>query len=224
MRVSIDCHGKARESGSEVMGMGAKLTDKQEKFIQELIKGKSQREAYKEAYPKSRKWTDNAVDARACRLFHTDKVLTRYKELQDRLKKEAEDEAIITAKEVLKEFAKIGRADIKDYLSFRTGKTIIGHEDGEPIIDYAHVVEMKDSEQVDGSLISEVQLKDGTLKFKLHDKVKALENIARHLGMYIDKTEVTGKDGGPIEIEDARNKLIEELVKKRTSRADSTDD
>ncbi len=193
------------------------LTNKQEKFIQELIKGKSQREAYREAYPKSREWAENAVDTQACILLKNSKVLERYNKLRGRLIKEAEDEAIITAKEVLKEFAKIGRADIKDFLSFRTGKTIVGHEDGEPVIDYAHVVELKDSDQVDGSLISEVQLKDGTLKFKLHDKVKALENIARHLGMYVDKTEITGKDGGPIEtknLTDAElNTRIQDLLR-----------
>lgn len=41
------------------------------------------------------------------------------------------------------------------------------------------------------------QGKDG-LKVLLGDPDKALENVARHLGMFKDKVELTGKDGGPI--------------------------
>jgi phage terminase small subunit len=39
------------------------------------------------------------------------------------------------------------------------------------------------------------------LEFKLQDQGKALENVARHLGMFTDKTEITGKNGGPIQVE-----------------------
>ena len=43
------------------------------------------------------------------------------------------------------------------------------------------------------------QTKDG-LEIKLHDQAKALENVARHLGMFVDRHEVGGKNGGPINI------------------------
>lgn len=33
------------------------------------------------------------------------------------------------------------------------------------------------------------------------DKLRGLELLARHLGMFIDRTELTGRDGGAIEIE-----------------------
>ena len=57
------------------------LTLKQERFVQELIKGKSQREAYRIAYPKSNNWKDDTVDQVACRLFKNVKVHARYDEL-----------------------------------------------------------------------------------------------------------------------------------------------
>lgn len=44
--------------------------------------------------------------------------------------------------------------------------------------------------------------------------LRALELLARHLGMFIDRTELTGKDGGPIqtqEIEEQANSFIEQL-------------
>lgn len=31
------------------------------------------------------------------------------------------------------------------------------------------------------------------------NRLRALELLARHLGMFVDRTEITGKDGGPIE-------------------------
>lgn len=62
----------------------AKLTDGQEKFVQELIKGKSQREAYRTAYPNSRKWKDNAEDVNASMMFNSVKVKLRYEQLHDR--------------------------------------------------------------------------------------------------------------------------------------------
>lgn len=64
------------------------LTDKQEKFVQNLNSGLSQRQAYREAYPNSRKWKDSSVDSKASNLLKTDKVLARFQELQ---KEKAED-------------------------------------------------------------------------------------------------------------------------------------
>ena len=67
------------------------LTVKQEKYVQELLKGKSQREAYKIAYPSSRKWKDNVVDVRACELLKHSKVSVRYAKLRE--EREAEHKA-----------------------------------------------------------------------------------------------------------------------------------
>lgn len=39
-------------------------------------------------------------------------------------------------------------------------------------------------------------------KIKFWDKNSALEKIAKHLGMFVDKHELTGKDGGAIEFAD----------------------
>lgn len=69
------------------------LTVKQEMFVQNLIKGMSQREAYKKAY--NAKYKDEAIDSKACILFNTDKVQARYNELVEKL----QDKNIMTAKE-----------------------------------------------------------------------------------------------------------------------------
>lgn len=64
----------------------SKLTQKQEKFVQALISGKSQREAYKEAY-NAANMKDSTIDSNACRLLNNSKVAARYNELK------AEEEA-----------------------------------------------------------------------------------------------------------------------------------
>lgn len=50
------------------------------------------------------------------------------------------------------------------------------------------------------------------MKFKLHDKISALEKVGRHLGMFTEKVESSGKDGGPIELTDARAALLRGIV------------
>lgn len=86
------------------------LTARQEKFVQSLIKGMSQREAYRMAYPKSKTWKDESVDCEASKLFANTKVSQRYKELQEK----AEDKAIMSAIERKKWLTKVINGDIKD--------------------------------------------------------------------------------------------------------------
>lgn len=83
------------------------LTLKQEKFVQNLIKGMSQREAYKEAY--NAKYKDEAIDSKASNLFNSDKVQVRYNELLKQLK----DETIMSAKERMKWLSDVINGKIK---------------------------------------------------------------------------------------------------------------
>jgi phage terminase small subunit len=48
------------------------------------------------------------------------------------------------------------------------------------------------------------QTRDG-LEIKMHDQAKALDSIARHLGMFVDHHEIGGKGGGPISITISRD-------------------
>lgn len=103
----------------------------------------------------------------------------------------------ITADLVLQELRKIATADIKDLLEYRTEKTVAGYdEDGQPVFDYRQVIELKPSDQIDGALVQEVKLTDnGTLSLKVHDKLAALDKLARHLGIFDDKLTLSGQVG-----------------------------
>lgn len=86
------------------------LTAKQEKFVQGLISGLSQRKAYRAAFPNSVKWKDETVDAKACNLIKVDKIKARYNELKEK----AENLAIMTRVQrmiTLSEIAQNGKKD-----------------------------------------------------------------------------------------------------------------
>lgn len=57
-----------------------KLTPKQELFVQGVVSGLSQRQAYRQAY-KADRMKDETVDARASELLKDGKVTVRYREL-----------------------------------------------------------------------------------------------------------------------------------------------
>ena len=58
------------------------LTDQQEAFAQAFASGKSQADAYREAYPASQKWTAKTLWSKASQLAKHDLVLARVAELR----------------------------------------------------------------------------------------------------------------------------------------------
>lgn len=88
-----------------------KLTPKQEKFVQGLITGLSQREAYKQSY-NTKNMKDKTVDERACRLFKEYKIKARYQELMN----EHKDKALWTREQAVNDLIWLkeeARRDIK---------------------------------------------------------------------------------------------------------------
>lgn len=174
----------------------AKLTDKQKRFVDEyLIDLNGKQAAIRAGYK------EKTAEQQASRLLSNVKVQAAIKKRMEEREKRTE----ITQDRVLQELAKIGFADIKDFLRFGTEKTLVGYdeEDGEmvPVYDYKQVVEVKPSEQVDGTLISEVSISaKGVFSFKMHDKMKALDMMGKHLGMFKDRIEHSGEGGGAINV------------------------
>lgn len=102
----------------------------------------------------------------------------------------------ITADQVLKELAKVGFANIKDHL--RATAT------GDPAMELA----LDDADKM--AAVSEVTVEDymdgrgedarevRRVKFKMHDKISALVNIGKHLGMFKQEHEHSTKNGQPL--------------------------
>ena len=90
----------------------ANLTQRQEKFVRALIAGKSQRQAYKEAY-NAAKMKDETIDTRACELLKNSKVKARYDELLE----EHKNKALYTREEMVNDLIWIkekAKEDIKN--------------------------------------------------------------------------------------------------------------
>lgn len=107
------------------------LTHKQEKFVLAVVEGMTQADAYRHAYDTS-KMTDKTIHERASVLMTNDKVRTRYTELIDKVRKSAEDKAIVTVEDVLQSILKIREVCMQPMTmtSKTTGETI-----GETILD-----------------------------------------------------------------------------------------
>lgn len=55
------------------------------------------------------------------------------------------------------------------------------------------------------SLYAGVKVGQGGIEVKMHSKDKAMELLGRHLGMFVDRKEISGANGGPIETVDITN-------------------
>jgi len=169
-----------------------KLTVKQEKFAQNLFIGMTQREAYKAAY-NAENMTDKSIDEEACRLAADLKMTSRISELEDELRLRN----MVTIEKVVAEYAKLGFFDPRKLFN----------DNGQP----KEIAELDDdtAAAVAGLDIQEVYEGSGedrkfvgyTKKYKLTDKKSALDSMAKYLGMFTEKVELSGKDGAPIEFE-----------------------
>ncbi len=87
------------------------LTAKQEKFVQALISGKSQRVAYKEAY-NAANMKDEVIDVRASELLKKSKVKVRYEELLE----EHKEKALYTREEAVNDLIWVKEKSKEDIL------------------------------------------------------------------------------------------------------------
>jgi phage terminase small subunit len=180
----------------------ANLTDRQEKFVQELIKGKSQREAYKTAYNCSR-MKDTTIDVKACELFKMGKVSVRYNEIHDRLIKEAEDECIVEAKDLLKELVKIAFANGSDFAKVVTNekRRRLWDEDlGEYVYEPIQYVEVIDTDQLSDQKKAAIKsIKQGRhgIEIELYPKDRAIEMLGKHLKIFTEQLEVKDVSDNP---------------------------
>lgn len=107
----------------------------------------------------------------------------------------------ITQDRVLLELAKIGFSDIRKAVAWGPEVQIVDPDTGETAV--SNGVALIASGIIDddtAAAVSEISQTAQGIKIKLHDKRAALVDIGKHLGMFRDKLELTGKDGGPVEI------------------------
>ena len=173
---------------------------KQEIFAQEVAKGTGLERAYEIAgYSPDPK--------NAARLTKNDAVRTRIDEIMTL----AAEKVGVTVERVIAELAKIGFSDIRKAVRWKSARiTEQDNPDGGDVLVIktivTNLVELVGSEEIDdataGAIAEVSQNTTGGVKIRFHDKRAALVDLGKHLGMFKDKVEVTGANGGPIETRD----------------------
>jgi len=142
------------------------LTGKQEKFCQSIVQGSNQSDAYRQAYDVSRS-TPKSVNENASQLMRNVKILSRVRELQEPAVKAVQYDYA----RWLEEIQRMAFFDVRKLFD-AAGNPI-------PISDLpADVVPAIAGLEVDDS---------STLKYKLPNKLKALELFGKATGYYQDK-------------------------------------
>ena len=177
----------------------AKLKDpRRERFAQEyVVDNNGTQAAIRSGY------SEKSAHVTASRLLSDAKVKARIEELAVKLVQKIEKKAEITRERVMEEYAKLAFFDVRKLFDAKgeiipihkldadTAAAIAGFE-MDALID-------KGEKDEEGKVIRPAALLEFVKKFKISDKKGALDSIAKMMGYMVDKHEVTGKDGGPIE-------------------------
>jgi phage terminase small subunit len=143
------------------------------------------------------KYSKATAQQQSSRLLSNVKVQAYIKVLMDKRSVRTD----ITSDRVLQELAAVGFARIDDFLKVeeQTQTEALGvDEEGKPITNTwtAKSVNIFETDGMDKNKLPAVasikQTKEG-IELKLHDKMKSLELLGRHLGMWKDKIDVTTK-------------------------------
>lgn len=168
------------------------LTQKQKIFADEYLIDLNATRAYKVAYPNVKK--DNVAKAAGSRLLTNVNVAAYVQKRMD----ERSQRTGITQDMVLQELAKLGFFDIRKLFD-GDGKPLdisTIDDDTAACIAGMDVLDVYDGSGEDKEFIGYIK------KYKLSDKLKALELLGRHLGMFKDKLEVSGLDSEKTKLDD----------------------
>lgn len=118
--------------------------------------------------------------------------------------------AELTGDMVIAELRKLGFANMQDYMS--------STPEGDPFLDFSALsrdeaaalqeVTVEDYREGRGDGAREVK----RVKFRLADKRAALVDLGKHLKLFVERHEVTGPNGGPIQHEDVRGRNLDAIA------------
>lgn len=157
----------------------AELTDKQKRFCEEYIIDLNATQAAIRAG-----YSENSAMEQGYQLLQKTSVSGYIQELI----KLRSERTQITADQVIKELAKVGFSNISDYLKVYDREVDLGEDEkGNPQKAVIRDVEIFLTENVGKdkmAVVSEVKRTKDGVSLRLHDKVKALEDLGKHLGIF----------------------------------------
>lgn len=178
---------KAVEEEVEQVIDNPDLTDKQRLFCLHYIRCFNATKAYRKAYGCSYETALTNGPA----LLGNARIKNEIKRLkQNRLNREMLDEH-----DIFQKYMDIAMADITDFVDFGQEEVRVFNMFGpvmeedkktgekKPVTKIQNVVKLKESSEVDGSLISEIRQGKGGVSVKLADRMKAMDWITKHMDM-----------------------------------------
>lgn len=197
------------------------LTPAQEAFCKAyVLNGFNGTAAYRSAFPKAKDSLDDTLAAMASKLLATAKISQRIAVLKMTTAAVAEKKFEITAERILQELAAIAFQQAGDYFEWGTVERPVRRknkesgkleqmldENGQPIMEAINFARLKPSDEltpVQKSAIVTVtettnKFGDRMIEAKMADKLGALKLLGQYRGLFKEKVEHTGKDGGPIQ-------------------------
>lgn len=161
----------------------AKLTEKQKRFVAEYL-------------------VDLNATQAAARAGYKDPNIGRQLIAKNNVSEEIQKEidarrkrTEITQDDVLKELAAIAFSRTTDFASIRG-----------PIVELTPTDQLTEEQK---KAVASIEQGNFGIKLKLHDKVKALELLGKHLGMFTDRLEHTGEAALRIELGPGLEELAE---------------
>lgn len=165
---------------------GLKLTAKQERFVEEyLVDLNATQAAIRAGY--SEKTAQQIGTENLSKPVIADAVAQAQKERAERNE--------ITQDMVLQEYAKIAFHDIRKVTRWGRNPVDEASDNAAPNGLNMYPVSLIPSEEIDddtASAVQEISLTQTGIKIKMHDKKGALDSIAKHLGMFVDRVEHSG--------------------------------
>lgn len=154
------------------------LTEKQRLFCLYYVKYWNATKAYQKAYGCDY-WT---AAVNGSRLLKKAKIKAEI----NRLKKLLASDVYLEAQAVLQKYVDIAFSDITDFVTFGQKEVQVMGPFG-PVTKIVNFVDLKESNEIDGTIITEIfQGRDG-VKIKLADKMKALEKLEKYFDLFPDK-------------------------------------
>jgi phage terminase small subunit len=141
-----------------------------------VASGKSQADAYREAYPRSKKWKDESVHCNASQLMANTKVVQRVEFLRNRIT----ETGIASAARVLQEVSRLALFDPRKLFNQDGSPKPINELDDDTA---AALAGLDVTEEWEGSGDDRVFV-GFTKKYKVADKNSALEKLFKHHGLY----------------------------------------
>jgi phage terminase small subunit len=179
----------------------ANITEKQKRFVDEYLIDLNATRAYKAAYPSVKK--DEVAASAAVRLLRNVKVQAYMKERQKKIQERTE----VTQDRIILELARIAFSNGSDFAKVVTKprKRMVWNDQTQEYEEKEieeQFVELIDTDALPVDKRAAIAaIKEGKYGIEVAscDKVKALELIGKHLGMFKDKVEISGQVNNPME-------------------------